>query len=128
MKFILGMALVFSLAFSQDIKFAKDYASAISEAQKSDKAVILIYSMEDCSACEYLKDITLDDENVKNYINEKFVVVDRNAKNKAEHIKGFPVFGTPTLYFLNKKGEQIAQPMVGATTPKIFLQKLKQIR
>ena len=51
-----------------------------------------------------------------------------NAKNKAEHIKGFPVFGTPTLYFLNKKGEQIAQPMVGATTPKIFLQKLKQIR
>lgn len=128
MKFLLTFVLVLTFAFSQDIKFGKDYGNAISEAQKSDKAIILIYSMEDCSACEYLKDITLDDENVKNYINEKFVVVDRNAKNKAEYIKGFPVFGTPTLYFLNKKGEQIAQPMVGATTPKIFLQKLKQIR
>ena len=128
MRFLLTMGLLFSFAFSQNIKWEKDYNSAISEAQKSDKAVILIYSMENCSACEYLKDITLDDENVKSYINEKFVVVDRNAKNKAEHIKGFPVSGTPTLYFLNKKGEQIAQPMVGATTSKIFLQKLKQIK
>ena len=128
MRLLLIMSILFSFAFSQNIKWEKDYNSAISEAQKSDKAVILIYSMENCSACEYLKDITLDDENVKSYINEKFVVVDRNAKNKAEHIKGFPVFGTPTLYFLNKKGEQIAQPMVGATTSKIFLQKLKQIK
>lgn len=128
MRFLLVIFLTLSFCFAQDIKWTKDYKAALSEASKSDKAVILIYTMENCSACEYLKDITLDDENIKNYINEKFILVERDAKNKLQHIKGFPVFGSPTLYFLNKNGEQIAKVMVGAATAKAFLEKLKQIK
>lgn len=128
MRFFLAIFLAFAFGLAQDIKWSKNYETALSEALKTDKAVILIYTMEDCSACEYLKDITLDDENVKSYINKNFILVERDAKNKSQHIKGFPFFGSPTLYFLNKNGEQISKVMVGATTAKVFLEKLKQIK
>lgn len=120
------IAIVASL-FSSELSWSKNFLTSKSEATKNDKLILLVYTMKDCAACEYLKDVTLDNDEVKEYINKNFVIVERDAKNPSHKVSGLDVFGSPTIYFLNKNGEKVAQPTVGALTATKFLDKLKEV-
>lgn len=126
-KFIL-LVLFSSFVFGADLSWSPNFTTAKVQAQKEDKLILLIYTMVDCPACEYLKDVTLDDENVRQYLHQNFVLVERDAKNPSQKITNFDVFGTPTIYFLNKFGEKVTPSMVGAATAMKFLDKLKEVK
>ena len=111
--------LVLGCTNSSDIK--KDTVT------KNEPITIYFVHRNDCPACIYM-DKVLKTPEVKSALNKgyKVVVVDINHQDllpKRSMITGV----TPTFYFVNGKGKEVAKP-AHTMTVKEFLAKLKEVR
>ena len=99
--------------YNPDADAKSDIATAVKQASKEGKNVFLQIGGNWCSWClKYHNFVDADDE-IKNYIEENFVVlkVNYDEKNKNEAVLanlGYPQrFGFPVFVILNAKGERI---------------------
>ena len=99
--------------YNPDADAKSDIATAVKQASKEGKNVFLQIGGNWCSWCiKYHNFVNADDE-IKNYVEENFVVlkVNYDEKNKNEAVLanlGYPQrFGFPVFVILNAKGERI---------------------
>jgi thioredoxin-related protein len=114
-KIVLGLVIVATCAFAQ-IKWAKNYESALSQATKEKKNVMVMLSKEGCPACEYMEGVVFEESAIEDTINAKFVSVHIDVQ-KEKIPAGLGFIGTPTFYFLNAKGEKLKRHDGGANIP-----------
>jgi thioredoxin-related protein len=125
-KIILAMVLLASSLMAADLHWAKDYQSAIEQATKQHKPVLLIVSSTKCKYCLLLDKTTLHDPKVIKALNRDFVAV-RAWVNKGEYIpreiaQNTP--GLPGIWFLYANGAPMFQPLLGYVKTDAFVQAL----
>ena len=98
-KILLGLVLAASYALA-DIKWAKSYEAALSQAAKEKKNVMVMLSKEECPACEYMEGVVFEEPVVTDAVNAKFVSLHVDIQ-KDKIPAGLGFIGTPTFYFLN---------------------------
>jgi len=125
-KIVLAMLFIASSLIAQELHWAKDYKSAIAEATKQNKPVLLIVSSTKCKYCLLLDKTTLHDPKVIKALNSDFIAV-RAWVNKGEYVPSAIVQNTPGLpgiWFLFPNGDPMYQPLLGYVKTDNFLQAL----
>lgn len=84
-----------------------DLNSAFDEAKKTNKPVMVDFSVAWCSYCKELDETTLSDPRVQEKLSKDYVVVKIDADTHPDTASQFKVYGYPTLVFLNPNGEEI---------------------
>jgi thioredoxin-related protein len=125
MKKILFLFLVsVSFVFGSGINWAKDYQSALVQSKASNKPVLMLVDRPNCPYCELLKEDIATSTSITNFINDNFIplVVRQNDGSYPSDI--FEVYGTPTTFFINPKGEAYVSPIIGYVEKEKYLRYL----
>ena len=125
MRKIILILLFITTSLSAGMYWADDYNSGIKEAAQKQKKVLVYFSEEDSAKCEEMTWTISFDKNVSNYITKHFVAIEIDIEY--DNRKGYKIYQTPTIYFLDSKAKQIGKPLTDVLGPKGFLKKLKEI-
>jgi thiol:disulfide interchange protein len=130
---IIAPLLVASIsAFAADFpkgspKFEHTYRAALSEAKKSGKPILVVFSAVWCGPCQAMKKDVYPSDAVKPF-HEKFVwaYLDADDKDNEKPMKEYKVAGIPHIEFLSSDGKSIGNH-VGSTSPEEFAKKLESV-
>lgn len=122
---LLTATLFIATSLFADLDWAESYKEALDQAKKEHKKVLIMFSKEDCKACNKMKTEVYSDPEVSEYISTFFIPVEIDTEY--DRREGYKVYGTPTYYFLDSNGEQIGRMMVGGADAKTFLKKLQEV-
>lgn len=126
-KIFLIMVLFFSTLFANDLDWSESFSKAKTEALSENKLIFVMFTQEDCPACEYMKDVVFTNEELAEYMQTNFVLVEVNMHDKKE-LASLKVYGTPTTYIFTKNAKQIGRQIVGSASARIFLKTLKEYK
>lgn len=126
-RVFLVLVLLVSVSFAK-VEYIYDFEVASSMAKEQDKQILVMFSMDGCPACEYMKDVAFENEELQRYIKGYFIVYEANYHDKITYPKDLSAFGTPTFYVLSNDGNKIGRAMVGGMSANVFLEKLKNYR
>lgn len=104
----------------------EQFKSAVSSMGRDNKLVLMIYTSEDCPECAYMKTKVFHDRTVEPYLNQNFVVIEKNV-HKSKLPDGYDFFGIPTMFFIDKNGVK-KETMVGSKRAPEFVKELHRIR
>ena len=112
---------------SNHVVWAKDYASAESQAATSGKPVILFFTGKWCSPCRIMKRQVWADNEVESKVNSGFnaVMIDVDDPNASPVVKRYQVFATPTTVVTDSRGNVLQQAQGGLSKLE-FLQLLSK--
>ena len=86
--------------------FQDDWDGAMSAANDHDRKVFVQFYADWCSLCAKFKDEVMSDQEVKDYMNDKFIVVlmdSENGKGK-ERFEHYNLSGHPNFIVIDKTG------------------------
>jgi len=132
MKFILVcLFLVLNLAasskeFIEKMGYETNYEVSLKKARKENKNLMMIGSTKSCPWCRKMERQTLSKKNIKNFINEKYIVVavDQDLGN---YPKKYEIKVVPTIFFINAKDESIKEKVLGYKNKKDFKEILEKV-
>jgi len=94
---------------------------------QNDKIQMIIISQAGCRGCERIEEY-LGYKKFKDLIATHFTVTKLHISEANKLPKGLEEpFGTPTIYFLNSKNQQIIEPMVGGKSEENFMDVLLEV-
>ena len=102
------------------------FKEAIVSMRNTNKLVLMMYVMDDCPECAYMKTKVFHDKTVEPYLIQNFVVIEKNV-HKNDLPDGYDYFGIPTMFFIDKSGNK-KETLVGSKRPQPFLKELQRIR
>jgi thiol-disulfide isomerase/thioredoxin len=119
--------LLFGLIFGAfSMLCAVDELNSTQDVNSSNKIIFLYIDSDTCEFCRKL-DRMLDEPKVAELLENYFTIKRELLNDDLELPKGLPLpYGTPTVYFLNSKGEAIIEPMRGEKTKKELLDFLNE--
>lgn len=125
-KTTLILLLLVSSAMAE-VKWASSYTTALSQATKEKKNVLVMLSKEDCPACEYMEEVVFEENLVEETVAKNFVAVHLDIHTNTLP-QGLGYMGTPTFYLLNAKGEKLKRYDGAANIPTFigFLTSIKK--
>jgi len=91
---------------SNNVTWAKDYASAQQKAAQSGKPIILFFTAKWCVPCRIMKRNVWADEQVEAVVKAGFtpVMIDLDDPNAAATVSGYRVVATPTTIITDAQG------------------------
>lgn len=102
------------------------YDEAFVEAKKSNKIVMIMLSKEGCPACEYMKDIVFENDDVVDEFNQNFIGVHLDIHE--DYIpEEFTYIGTPTFHFINKHERKLDR-IDGGVNSRDFTSKMREVK
>ncbi len=126
MKKILALLTLTTSLLMAELNWVNSYDAALETAKKEGKMVMVMLSSEGCPACEYMKDIVFDDDNVIEELHMAFVPV--HIDIHAQMVpSGLGYIGTPTFHFLTAEGKKIDRIDGGANVVD-FTTKMREVK
>ena len=119
--FILTISSICAIQITQDLSFQNIYK----DNQNNDKLVLMLYSAKTCPQCAYMKQKVFKNIEVKKFMDKQFVILEKDV-NRDDLPQGFDYFGIPTMFFVNKEGNQVGK-IIGSSRAKPFLQQIQNI-
>ncbi|MFT5836082.1 MAG: thioredoxin-related protein [Sulfurimonas sp.] len=120
--------LLASTIMASEVKWAKDYDSAIKEATRFVKPVLFISSRHTCKFCVILEKGTLKDKRVVEALNKDFISITSYSDDNDYMPKELWQPGTPAIWFLLPSGEPMYQPIMGAIDADNFLKAIAVVK
>jgi thioredoxin-related protein len=134
---VFGCALLWLLAESLQaevrVPVARDLQQEGSQAQARQLPIMLTFSADECSYCEqleedFLQPMLLSGEYEDRVIIRKLILDDGSSVSdfsgtatEATRISDrYRVFVTPTILFVDSKGRELAERIVGINTPELY--------
>lgn len=119
--------LLAAFIHAQELTFLTSLEQAQQEALREKKPLLIMFTQEGCSACEYMKKRVFEDEMLSSYMHTQFVLLELDIHQHTIPL-GLKVYGTPTFYVLNPNGEKVGRQFVGGAQAPAFLNVLKQYK
>ena len=107
-----------------ELEWSDDYKSALKSAKAQNKHVVLMFSKEDCSLCEVLHEILFPDPSIVEILEKNFILIELDTEY--DNRRGFKVYSTPTIYFLNAKGKKQGNSMTKQFTAENLQKRLQE--
>ena len=107
-----------------ELEWSDDYKSALKSAKSQNKHVVLMFSKEDCSLCEVLHEILFPDPSIVEILEKNFILIELDTEY--DNRRGFKVYSTPTIYFLNAKGKKQGSSMTKQFTAENLQKRLQE--
>ena len=104
--FAIGMAAGFA---ANPINNTTDLSSAIDQAHKDNKSIMLIFDQNGCYYCDLFKKDVLSNNQVISQLNERFITVIIDINANADIANKYKIFGTPTTVFLDSNQKEIGR-------------------
>ncbi|WP_294960929.1 DUF255 domain-containing protein [Sulfurimonas sp.] len=120
--------LLASTIMASEVKWAKNYDSAIKEATRFFKPVLFISSRHTCKFCVILENGTLKDKRVVEALNKDFISITSYSDDNDYMPKELWQPGTPAIWFLLPSGEPMYQPIMGAIDAENFLKAIAVVK
>lgn len=100
--------------FAKEMKFERDYNTALTKAKKENKILMMVLSADYCPWCRKFENKTLSSELVKPQLDTKTVslVVDKKF-DASSFPKKYETQFTPKVFFINPHDESILKETVG---------------
>ncbi|PHM17576.1 MAG: thioredoxin [Sulfuricurvum sp. PD_MW2] len=114
-KIITVLLLLANFAYA-DLKWASSYDTALAQAKKEKKNVVVMLSRENCPACEYMSDIVFEEKMVVSEVAKFYVPVHIDI-HKDFIPDGLGYMGTPTFHFLDANGKKVGRYDGAANIP-----------
>lgn len=129
MRRLIGMLLLScAVMMAADIKWEKEYASALKQAKAVNKPIMFIISNHNCRFCVIFDTTTLKDPKVVKKLNSDYISVIAYVDENPVFPRQLNVDGTPATWFLKSDGEPMFQPVMGAVDAESFLNALDQVK
>lgn len=97
-----------SVSFATDaINNTTDLNQAVSQAQKDNKTIMLVFDQDGCYYCDLLKKDVLSNNDVISKLNEGFITVVVDINSQPQLAAKYHVVGTPTMIFLDSNQKEI---------------------
>ena len=127
-KIVLMVLVCTSLLLSAEVKWEKDYSTAVTKSKVTKKPLMFIVSNHNCRFCVQFENTTLKNPKVVQKLNSDFI-------NAIVYIDENPIFprqlnvpGTPGTWFLKSDGEPMYEPVMGAVDSEQFLGALDTVK
>ena len=128
-KFLFTLMLFVSTSlFASQIQWAKDYKTGVAEATKQNKPILFIYSNHNCKYCVMLEENTLKDKKVIEALSKDYISIISYSDEGDYLPRELWRPGTPTLWFLDSRGEPMFEPLMGAVDAENFLKALAIVK
>jgi thioredoxin-related protein len=108
-----------------EINWRDNWNSALDEAKKEDRRLVLELFMDGCPHCVRLHNETHVDENVIQTLNTQFIPVRLEGRNHMDVVKQFNVTGAPTTLVIGADGKELHR-FPGFYPPQEYLEQLKK--
>lgn len=123
-KILITSAILVSSLFAE-IEWLK-YDDAFAKAKAENKTVMIMLSKEGCPACEYMKDVVFENDDVLDEFNKDYIGVHLDIHN--DYVSDeLSYIGTPTFHFLNKSGRKLDR-IDGGANSKEFMEKMREVK
>jgi thiol-disulfide isomerase/thioredoxin len=126
MKKILALLAMTASLLMAELEWAESYDAALETASKEGKLVMVMFSSEGCPACEYMKDIVFDDDDVMDELHMGFVPVELDIHNDMLP-SGLGYIGTPTFHFLTPQEQKVGR-LDGGANVMDFTTKMREVK
>lgn len=133
---LLVMAVVLSLmsvnavsaedSLENSLNSSDNYEQSLENAKVENKSIVLVFDQKSCSWCEVFKRNTLENQEVIDNLNSKFITVIVDINKNPEVASKYSVYGTPTIIFLDSNANEIKRNE-GYLPPDEFLEVIKGI-
>ncbi|MDY0122043.1 MAG: thioredoxin family protein [Sulfurimonas sp.] len=128
-KFLFTLMLFVSTSlFASQIQWAKDYQTGVADATKQNKPILFIYSNHNCKYCVMLEENTLKDKKVIEALSKDYISIISYSDEGDYLPRELWRPGTPTLWFLDQRGEPMFEPLMGAVDAENFLKALAIVK
>jgi thioredoxin-related protein len=126
--FLVLSSLVFSANidhFAKEMQFHRDYKTALSQAKKENKVLMMVVSSDYCPWCRKFENRTLKSPRIKPTLHKDIITLVVDAKYDVDSFpEKFKTKYTPYVFFINPKDENILTQSVGYTKKKEFAETL----
>jgi thioredoxin-related protein len=122
------MLFVSTSLFASQIQWAKDYQTGVADATKQNKPILFIYSNHNCKYCVMLEENTLKDKKVIEALSKDYISIISYSDEGDYLPRELWRPGTPTLWFLDQRGEPMFEPLMGAVDAENFLKALAIVK
>ncbi len=127
-KIFLTLLMCATVLMSADIKWEKDYATAITKAKAQKKPVMFVVSNHHCRFCVQFETTTLKNPKVVQKLNTDFISAIVYIDENPIFPRQLNVPGTPGTWFLKSDGEPMYEPVMGAVEGDQFLGALDTVK
>lgn len=90
-----------------DIKWYTDLNASLQQAQNTNKPLFIDFFASWCGPCQQLDKNTLSNQQVKDKLSSKYVMVKIDVDKNPDLVSKYKVYGYPTMVFLNPDGTEI---------------------
>ena len=130
---VAGVAFAIPKQELDGVKWAKYQTSALDEARKAGKPVVIDFAADWCLPCKELDEKTFTDEKVRAELDrftrvkaDLTVAGDEKTKQLTQQYK---IIGVPTIIFLDASGQEVpGTRLTGFETPDKFLQRAQAVK
>jgi thioredoxin-related protein len=106
-----------------EINWRDNWDSALEEAKKENRRVLLELYMDSCPHCTHLHTETHVDEGVIQEVNAKYIPVRLEGRSHMDIVKKFSVTGAPTTLVFSPEGKELHR-FPGYYAPSDYLKEL----
>jgi hypothetical protein len=117
--------LTYSSLFSNELVWLNNYNNALLQSKKSNKPLLIYYTMPGCKACIFMKKDVFTNQEISIFLKENFVLLELDVKNKdvPENLRAKV---TPTFEFINFKEQRVADTIIGGKKAFKFLELIEE--
>ncbi len=124
MKKILFATLLLATSLFAQIEWESSYEEALKKSKEQGRPMLVLMVSEHCRWCHKLKEKTLKDPEVENYIERRFIplLLDREKSEYPSYIKAKYV---PTTFYISPEEKFIIKPVAGYWEPYDYMSDLR---
>ena len=126
MRRVVALLVATASLLMAELDWADNYDAALETASREGKLVMVMLSSEGCPACEYMKDIVFDDDDLVDELHMGFVPVQLDIHNDMIP-SGLGYIGTPTFHFLTADEKKIGR-LDGGANIMDFTTKMREVK
>jgi len=112
--------------FAKEMGFFRDYKTALTQAQKENKPLMMVLGADYCPWCRKFERNTLSTKMIKTYLDKEVITLIVDKKYDADSFpKDFQTQLTPRVFFIDPKSQKSFYDTTGYVKKKEYLKDLE---